>query len=135
MAGEVGIPVWHGAVVRWTNPAESAPETVTGFCDFVRGDVVHIGGRHFSPSACAPYLSDPDTCAAYVRRLALALGAPAEAVEEGVRFFRVHETCWEIRAGADWGLTFTEDDFDDPFPTTRLLALARAWPADKRVGR
>lgn len=99
-------------------------------------------GRHTSkPSSWIPDLSDPDTRAAYDRRLALALGAPVEAVGEGVRFYLDGGAGWQMDAG------FKGDDVtthawhfdlralgnevltntDDP-----LLARALAWPADKR---
>lgn len=96
-----------------------------------------------------PDLSHPPTRAAYDRDLALALGAPIEAVDEGVMVgwgssggllvvaglpdARHHAGQddpsvvypWAIEVGVEWRLVRT--------PENLLLARALAWPADKRV--
>lgn len=114
-----GIPVWEGAL-----------------CVFDCG--ASFGGKYRAEVDAEPQyipdLSDPDTRAAYDRRLALALGAPEGAVNEGVRFYR-NGSEWTIDAGffrgygqdADWSrdLRLPTGDF--------LRARALAWPADKRA--
>ena len=59
-------------------------------------------------SDCVVDLSDPDTLAAFDRRLALRLGAPEEAVREGVLFWlndgespNAGGWLWEVQAGGE----------------------------------
>ena len=73
-----GIPVWLGC-------REMDGGIVVGFTDdgIIRKiDGAMVGTCH--PATSGPDLADPDTRAAYDRRLALELGAPEEAVNEGV---------------------------------------------------
>ena len=84
-------------------------------------------------------LDNPDVLAAFDRRLALRLGAPEEAVREGVMFCSFALT-WIVWAGQGNG--FDEGDFawehrlsyaeignaDDP-----LLARVRAWNSIKET--
>jgi hypothetical protein len=81
-------------------------------------------------------LSDPRTQRAYLGDLALALGAPAEAVEEGVVFICRGRGQWTLAAGCalpEWDPRWMHQI--DRGSDDRLTALAEAWPADKRVGR
>lgn len=76
-------------------------------------------------------LEDPDTQAAYLRRLAIRWGCPLDLVSVGVVFVRSPGDPWRLLAGdleADvgdagrWSVTLLDRQDD------RLLALARAWP-------
>lgn len=138
-----GIPVWIGAFVQ----------ALTFGGDYRPGFIGHAGIRmsdtgHVLPLTGreVPDLSDPDTRVAYDRRLALALGAPVEAVEEGVSIYR-DEDSWSLRAGAPrnypsdadvepwyYTLGIRDDHVNAGRPTADpLLVRALAWPADKRV--
>lgn len=106
-----GIPVWPQALTR----------RIAGLADVLA-------------------LDNADTQAAYLRRLAVALGCPEEAAGEGVRFYEA-SGWWHIDAGCiphkdgeteSW---WDGPDLSDARTTDRLLALALAWPADKRVPR
>lgn len=78
-------------------------------------------------------LSHPRTQRGYLGDLAIALGAPSKAVEQGAMFYRIHPSCWGLQAGRNWARTFTRDEFTGAFPRNRVLALALAWPEHKRV--
>jgi hypothetical protein len=69
-------------------------------------------------------LSDPDTRAAFDRRLALRLGAPAEATTAGVVFYKSrYKDEWQIVTGdRGWWRPLRNLGTDDP-----LLARVRAW--------
>lgn len=80
-----------------------------------------------SPNMPPVDLSDPDTRAAFDRRLALRLGAPVEAMTEGVVFY---ENCggidqWTVHVGANerWRVVM---NFDGTAGKP-LLARVRAW--------
>lgn len=82
-------------------------------------------------SALAVDLTDPATAREAAARLALALGAPAQLVEDGVCFCP-GECSWSLSAGAahQWvriGLGA------EPVPDLRPLALALAWAMVKRA--
>jgi hypothetical protein len=83
-------------------------------------------------------LTTPTPNPPYVRRLALALDLPSEAVAHGASI-RVHKlySRYGLTVSTRWPHVFVAhvpitDGSDEP---PMLLALARAWPADKRVGR
>jgi hypothetical protein len=121
---------------RWPNAAGGGP----GY-DFATSNLNVIdaqSGYWYSGSRWFPVLdlSDPDTRAAFDRRLALRLGAPEEAVVEGVRVFPVGPGEWRMEAGCDYlGL----DCNKEPYLRTRwelalnidtndpLLARVLAW--------
>lgn len=103
------------------------------------------GGSGALTSSWFPDLTDPDTRAAYDRRLALALGCPEACADVGVRFRRLSSLSpsagWVVEAGHDEH-NFANEHSWDTLPTTiaagvvdPLLARALAWPADKRVSR
>ena len=134
-----GIPVWVGC------------RAFSGRHDFVSLFVVEVGpsstaglvnpavpagwpgggGSGALTSSWFPDLSDPDTRAAYDRRLALALDVPIAEVDIGVTFSK-HPTDpgWWMANGGGWTRRFRDIDTTD-----MLLARALAWPADKRVRR
>ena len=137
-----GIPVWEGAAAwfegkRWR--VTRLWPSVDGGEDRASLECLDGSGDGEIPpiSDVVPDLADPDTRAAYDRRLALALGCPEAYADAGVRFYSmgyvtVHR--WTIDAGvrphrydSEWEQT-VHADTDDP-----LLARALAWPADKRV--
>ncbi len=137
-----GIPVWEGARVL---VARSGRVTFLGRVEFIDGDRIvcrEPAGQVLlsaSEDPVVPDLADPDVRAAYDRRLALALGAPPEAVDEGVVFFSSGDGWgWSIAAGADpegdflWTRSFMPETNG---ACDRLHARALAWPADKRVTR
>lgn len=105
------------------------------------GTFTHEGLYPGDPLA-APALDDPDTRAAFTRRLALRLGCPEEAANEGVTFYRGGPG-WIIAAGqpavirgsdtCSWYAEVAPDivtpeweGWDDGEPA-RLVALVRAW--------
>jgi hypothetical protein len=86
-----------------------------------------------------PDLTDPDSRAAYDRRLALELGATQEQVAEGVAFGCNAGGEWWIACGflapiAEARSTWHRrlDIRAEDTPEGRLLARALAWPADRR---
>lgn len=138
-----GIPVWEGAAMLWRELAsewEPNPRWRSARSEgFGNYGWVAYGDNSLVPQDRAiPDLADPDTRAAYDRRLALALGCPEEHANVGVRFrhegnFGGH--AWTIDAGArphrydsEWERTARIATADP------LLARALAWPKDKRVG-
>jgi len=152
-----GIPVWRGAVVvdypdrEHSYPRALCVELPNEEGDFnTAPDPVEYDYEGRSQSAVGREygvvvdLEDPDTRAAYDRRLALALGMTADEVDFGVLLF------WDPRSGA-WTYTngagrsvrvFGVDDAGIPaqsphIPCTQhadpLLVRALMWPADKRV--
>lgn len=85
-----------------------------------------------------PDLSDPDTRAAYDRRLALALGCPEEHADVGIRFRPSRDVPggWHLEAGFDDGDFYDGHVWMAAFRgggSDPLLARALARPADKRV--
>lgn len=137
-----GIPVWEGCLAT------------DGDGDNWR--ILETGGRFYvarirhprcgnvcegRPIDLVPDLTDPDTRAAYIRRLAVALGCPEEVADQEVAFRPCPNRAgwWHVYAG------HPGSDEDGPFvsgwvsatlmpeTTNRDLALALAWPADKRV--
>lgn len=73
-------------------------------------------------------LSDPDTLAAFDRRLALRLGASEEAVREGVQVFREGNS-WTVAAGVFKGygdnwLWFKDTEIN---VDCHILARVRVW--------
>jgi hypothetical protein len=87
-------------------------------------------------TGCLLDLEDADTRAMFDRRLALRLGAPAEAVEQGVMVVCVRQPnapehaggCYQVIAGVwdrRWARSFTDDDFT--IPADPLLFRALAW--------
>jgi hypothetical protein len=97
-----GIEPWDGAKLLnglrclWYRNGADGPCGVT---------VRHEDGRMqcgvwpLTQGGYNPDLADPDTRAAFDRRLALRLGAPPEAVDEGVLFYRVGRQ-FRIAAGS-----------------------------------
>lgn len=132
-----GIPVWPGC-------REMDGGIVVGFTD--DGNIIRkvdgglLGACH--PATSGPDLSDPDTRAAYDRRLSLELGAPGEAVADGV-VVHVSDMGFDdalfghilvIRAGrGDTGVRATWETTVQVDTKEPLLARALAWPAGKRV--
>lgn len=80
-------------------------------------------------------LSDPDTLAAFDRRLALRLGAPEDSVREGVRFYwDGSEQEWTLEVGyyRMWFEVFPERDGyphgrDGETGEPSIFARIRAW--------
>ncbi len=134
-----GIPVWVGAAVRERdNTASGVVIRIRGdrLDVFVNNDHMEMGDDAWYASDCSLDLSDPDTRAAFDRRLAIALGAPENVVNEGVRFFYT-EGAWCLACGPR---NYPSGESNDPFfyrlssehQTDPLLARALAWPANKR---
>lgn len=74
-----GLPVWPGAFVVHGEESDGPAE------DYAADTVCIRDGMTFWPAEeCSPDLANPDTLAAFDRRLALRLGAPEEAVAQGV---------------------------------------------------
>ena len=124
-----GIEPWTGAVLLGGGRCICLRGVVAGYDDPLWGhpDSARVPCR--VEDAPPPDLRDADTLAAFDRRLALRLGAPEEAVREGVLFFRCPDEgsrCWEVVAGHHaWTVALTDDDFE--IPDDSLLARVRAW--------
>jgi len=142
-----GIPVWAGARVNvegsdglgrcvdvWvgvkgsTDPeGNSAPLVWVARNDLSDAD----GCDTVAPADCGPDLSDADTQASYLRRLAIRLGCDEQAAGEGVVFADRH-TGWAIMAGS-WcwdstgGCVMAWERLVAAGEPDRLLALSRAW--------
>lgn len=130
-----GVPLWTGAAVNDTRGPGYGGGIVTG----IDGDQVEVNDAWCPVGQFALDLEHAPTRRNFDAELALALGAPPEAVDEGVVFFSEGESWgWSIGAGAD-----PEGDFrwtESFMPATKgatdpLLARALAWPAGKRVSR
>lgn len=127
-----GIPVWVGAnlvggMVCVAPHKVKAGRRVYGSATAARLD--GYGLREVCEVDVDPFvlaLDNPDTQAAYLRRLALRLGCPEEVAGEGVMFYRRGD--WFVAAGPweddvpEWYAMVGNDDVSD-----RLLALVRAW--------
>lgn len=75
-----GLPVWEGALFY------DGDDEFTQVCAGVDDNRVIAGGDSWDsqPSRCTPALDNPDTFAAFLRRLAIRLGCPEEMAGEGV---------------------------------------------------
>lgn len=123
-----GLPVWEGALFY---------DDDSGFkrvCTSVDTQYVYFNGDECMSraSVCTPALDNPDTFAAFLRRLAIRLGCPEEVAAGGVAFSRRGPFAWVVYAGwnpASWGwawavgVTFGDDKMTDD----RLLAAVQAW--------
>ena len=78
-----GVPVWAGA--HAVDPTTGLVGVVAAIDAFASEARLH--STWLPAERLIVDLSDPDTRAAYDRRLALALGAPIEAVDEGVALY------------------------------------------------
>lgn len=75
-----GIPVWEGAfIVTPAGNVDGPVEEIDGTMLILRG-----GSTQYPAAFCGPALSHADTCAAFLRRLAIRLGCPEEVAGEGV---------------------------------------------------
>lgn len=116
----VGIEPWPYCRLAWIGPGR-VPTGVTlvwGVAYFHPDDMKNI----------VVDLSDPDTLAAFDRRLALRLGAPEEMVREGVRISFVGFDMMVSVSG--WSSNVTFGDYVGPDfarHDQRLLARVRAW--------
>lgn len=123
-----GLPVWAGALVY---DEDSAAVVVDEVAD--NGDALIDGCTcSIALARCVLALDNPDTCAAFVRRLAVRLGCPEEIAEIGTMFYKTRREpgTWVLAAGGrrggawEWwcelvsGASGTDN---------RLLALVRAW--------
>lgn len=126
-----GIPVWGGALLLGF-PRMHRGARVLFVCDDGMGVITDItDGRSVSgrlTSDLVPDLLDPDTLAAFDRRLALRLGAPAENVAEGVLFY-LNGGVWVLTAGAPdrWWWRHSNDGRFGPETDCPILARVRAW--------
>jgi len=83
----------------------------------------HDRVRQEAGSALIPDLTDPMTANEALRRLALAMGAPEEAVEEGVMFrYDEDNEEWDLFAGPELVWCHLAQGITD-----RPAAIARAW--------
>ena len=136
-----GIPVWaRASVIVPEHDARSRSERsqMIALDTFEDGrwrvlqtlpEVIYLyGGADLIPD-----LTDPDTRAMYRRRLAIAWGCPESAANEGVRFYR-KGAFWHLYAGfADTPTTSAWRYHFDAVSDDPCLALALAWPADRRI--
>lgn len=130
--GDVGIQVEEPNSEGWFNVMRiPAQWDLVGFC-VARA----LPGEDPPFIGSVPNLEDPDTLAAFDRRLALRLGAPEDAVREGVVFFQEGST-WICAAGGYLGetraghnvarLRWYHDAGWLDGATDTLLARVRAW--------
>lgn len=118
-----GLPVWPGALFYDGDDHFTSVCSSTGDgCVKSNGDEVHA-----LAARCIPALDNPDTFAAFLRRLAIRLGCPEDVAAGGVLFYR--RGVWTICAGpSDWETGVPEwveesgGNGDDC-----LLAAVRAW--------
>lgn len=125
-----GIPVWEGAkaihtgINRWPQVVALDPSLgVYAREPFESSLSTGFAGKE----ELILDLSDPDTQAAYLRRLALRLGCPEEVAGEGV----IATFCGgglQLRAGAARRSPYNVwTETVDVGTDDRLLALVRAW--------
>lgn len=119
----VGIEPWPYCRLAWIGPGR-VPTGVTlvwGVAYFHPDDMKNI----------VVDLSDPDTLAAFDRRLALRLGAPEEMVREGVRFYwEPGGQEWNVEAGyyrSWWTAWAWSPGCAGSTGDAALLARVRAW--------
>lgn len=142
-----GIEPWRGAVGFCVRGSERTVVWVWGDEDDRQVRYAELSGEGWPASEFTPNIENPDTCAAFDRRLALRLGAPEEVVREGVIIavdeivvpaerrpdgveHRRHVLC--VVAGLVKRADYIDDplewsdtvDVDTPDP---LLARVRAW--------
>lgn len=139
VARDRGIPVWEGIVIVKLDDgmrlgrAQEVGDTYVNYT-WPLGVVGHADQA--SLQSLIPDLTDPDTQAAYLRRLAMALGCPKDVAGMGVVFVHIGGLTWTFLAG-DWissrpdrrwrrNLILSQD---------RIVALAFAWPANKRIAK
>lgn len=143
-----GIPVWVGAAVNatwWNDDGEcyewepdGAPRCVAAFMSPDSIEAVLPDGERLNLPRGKPgtkvivNLADPDTHAAYMRRLAVALGAPPKVAARGVTSWRT-DSLLHIDAGRDV-LGMPEWRGIANVGTARgvLRAHALAWPTARR---
>lgn len=132
----VGIEPWYSAT---TTMGESFVEFEEERTHAVTGErYIHRVERVIT----VPDLEDPDTLAAFDRRLALRLGAPEEAVREGVMVEVFVRKTWHLHmvAGvpcswAEEGVSWPQEGVSWPWEamvdvgdvSNTLLARVRAW--------
>ena len=105
------IPLWEGA--KLTSDS-SVPVPIF----YVKG-VEPVYPLYFGEETPYPDLTHRPTANEALCRLALAMGASEEAVEEGVVFLRYGPREWRLMAGRMWEFEIDTDD--------RPTAIARAW--------
>lgn len=125
-----GIPVWVGAAIgRVGHGYVGTAYQVGTVLVYVMCHKDAAGVRLDWRDEAYPDLSDPDTQAAYLRRLAIRLGCPEEVANAGVMFYAEPRSAyWTAAAGGlddcgDW--VWCRDV--SPNVDDRLLALVRAW--------
>ena len=151
----VGIPPWVGAKVHHSLLGDDRADVVTWFVDkpgfenwqvasYVTGFSLDTFGSTWADVPIVLDLADPDTRAAFLRRLAIRLGCPADLLPGGVLFFQ--DGAWAMVAGAPSYLPQRTETHGRhtvgfspsvAFPWVRLLpglgtdelclALVRAW--------
>ena len=127
---------WQDIAREWVPPFPG-DRTVSGYrpldhdCDEMPGypdgsDGGWTGDDNADTFDPTPDLTHPPTAREAVARLALFLGAPEDAVAEGVTFYRFMDhmdPLWELRAGRGfmraWHMRIDTD--------SRPLAIALAW--------
>ena len=137
------IPVWEGA--RFT--CMDGPQRVERICLGIteQGSVVAEDGV-FASDRVTLDLLHADTCAAYLRRLAIARGCPEDIARQGVIFYPsdgdYYDTTFFMKAGAthatdahlrprgtEWRTSFKlGHGAFHAWDTNPYVALALAWP-------
>jgi hypothetical protein len=159
-ANERAIPLWPGCAALLLTPLGNV--RVRALCrEFDLDAGAHVGpwrlghgpverepfsvlGTSHPPERLCLDLSDPDTCAGFDRRLALAWGAPEAAVDDGTLFWLDYgeepvdgEWLWQLQAGGEYRKRVPGGVAEGPkwfgealrLPTRDpILARALAWP-------
>ena len=131
-----GIPVWPSAY--FYSVGYERKQMCTEISVYTNPPIAS-GVYGYSHQEVIVALDHPDTRAAYDRRLAVALGAPADVVDDGVVIeFLYGEYAMVLFAGPSelgqseqefaWTSRVELDRFDDP-----ILARALAWPTEQRI--
>lgn len=138
-----GIPPWPGAHVHHCLLGDDRTDIVTWLVDkpgfenwrvesYVTGFHLDTFGGSWADVPMVLALDNPDTCAAFMRRLAVRLGCPEEVAEIGTMFYeeRREPGTWVLAAGGRRGGAWEwwcELVSGMPGTDNRLLALVRAW--------
>lgn len=129
----VGIEPWDGCALLDGGRCASV---LRGVVMAQNGPRVGVYDRSRLPcrveNAPPPDLADADTRAMFDRRLALHLGAPVEAVDEGIRFYPCGRGRWRIDAGCDY---LGDDCNGEPYLPTRWGAALNIDTLDPLTAR
>jgi hypothetical protein len=126
---------WQTLAREWIEPWEGARDVHGLFVCVVAADgyTERLGetGDRYGRGDCTVDLTHPPPPPEAVARLALFLGAPEDAVEEGVCFYLEDGIGWDLSAGGAAGWAHSDHFIRAIAPQVpadnRPLAIATAW--------